>query len=88
MNEEQGAQSHFLDLCELLAVPKPGSEAGYLFEEKNSVIGGRTGYADVFRRGAFALGLILNRLIAIGMSELKIFRRGRTAVLNSLDMVI
>ncbi|WP_051675679.1 hypothetical protein [Polaromonas glacialis] len=49
LNEEQGAQSHFLDLCELLAVPKPGSEAGYLFEEKNSVIGGRTGYADVFR---------------------------------------
>lgn len=54
LNEEQGAQSHFLDLCELLAVPKPGSEAGYLFEEKGSVIGGRTGFADVFRRGAFA----------------------------------
>ena len=54
LNEEQGAQSHFLDLCELLAVPKPGSEAGYLFEEKNSIIGGRTGYADVFRHGAFA----------------------------------
>ncbi len=54
LNEEQGAQSHFLDLCELLGVPKPGSEEGYLFEEKNSVIGGRTGYADVFRRGAFA----------------------------------
>lgn len=54
LNEEQGAQSHFLDLCELLGVPKPGSEAGYLFEEKNTVIGGRTGYADVFKRGAFA----------------------------------
>ncbi|MDB5932183.1 MAG: adenine-specific methyltransferase protein class [Polaromonas sp.] len=54
LNEEQGAQSHFLDLCELLAVPKPGSEPGYLFEEKNFVLGGRTGYADVFRRGAFA----------------------------------
>ncbi len=54
LNEEQGAQSHFLDLCELLAVPKPGSEPGYLFEEKGSVIGGRTGYADVFRQGAFA----------------------------------
>jgi hypothetical protein len=54
LNEEQGAQSHFLDLCELLAVPKPGSEDGYLFEEKNFVLGGRTGYADVFRRGAFA----------------------------------
>ena len=35
-------------------MPKPGSEDGYLFEEKNLVIGGRTGYADVFRRGAFA----------------------------------
>ena len=35
-------------------MPKPGSEAGYLFEEKNFVLGGRTGYADVFRRGAFA----------------------------------
>ena len=23
LNEEQGAQSHFLDLCELLGVPKP-----------------------------------------------------------------
>ena len=54
LNEEQGAQSHFLDLCELLAVPKPGSEDGYLFEEKSSVIGGRTGYADVFKRSAFA----------------------------------
>jgi len=54
LNEEQGAQSHFIDLCELLAVPKPGSEAGYLFEEKNAVIGGRTGYADVFKSGAFA----------------------------------
>ncbi len=54
LNEEQGAQSHFLDLCELLGVPKPGSEADYLFEEKNAMVGGRTGYADVFKRGAFA----------------------------------
>ena len=54
LNEEQGAQSHFLDLCELLDVPKPGNEAGYRFEEKSSLIGGRTGYADVFRSGVFA----------------------------------
>ena len=54
LNEEQGAQSHFIDLCDLLGVPKPGSEDGYLFEEKSAVIGGRTGYADVFKRGAFA----------------------------------
>ena len=37
LNEEQGAQSHFIDLCELLGVPKPGSEDGYLFEEKSAV---------------------------------------------------
>src|SRR5665647_738717 len=54
LNEEQGAQSHFLDLCELLGVPKPGSTEGYRFEEKSSVIGGHTGYADVFMPGVFA----------------------------------
>ena len=54
LNEEQGAQSHFLDLCDLLDVPKPGSEAGYRFEEKSNVIGGRTGYADVFKSATFA----------------------------------
>jgi hypothetical protein len=54
LNEEQGAQSHFLDLCELLDVPKPGSAAGYLFEEKSHIIGGKTGYADVSLRGVFA----------------------------------
>ncbi len=54
LNEEQGAQSHFLDLCDLLGVPKPGSAEGYLFEEKSHIIGGRTGYADVFMRGVFA----------------------------------
>ena len=53
LNEEQGAQSHFLDLCELLGVPKPGSLEGYRFEEKSTVIGGKTGYADVFMRGIF-----------------------------------
>ncbi len=54
LNEEQGAQSHFIDLCDVLGVPKPGSEAGYKFEEKSALIGGRTGYADVFKQGAFA----------------------------------
>ena len=54
LNEEQGAQSHYLDLCELLDVPKPGSSQGYRFEEKSKVIGGHTGYADVFMPGVFA----------------------------------
>jgi len=44
----------FLDLCELLGVPKPGSAEDYRFEEKSAVIGGKTGYADVFKRGIFA----------------------------------
>ena len=54
LNEEQGAQSHFLDLCELLSVPKPGSQPDYRFEEKGDLIGGKTGYADVFKRNQFA----------------------------------
>ena len=54
LNEEQGAQSYFLDLCELLGVPKPGSAEDYRFEEKNRITGGLTGYCDVFMRGAFA----------------------------------
>lgn len=37
LNEEQGVQSHFLDLCELLRVPKSGSSEGYRFEEKSAV---------------------------------------------------
>lgn len=39
LNEKQGAQSHFLDPCELLDVSKPGSEPGYLFEEGTRVLG-------------------------------------------------
>ncbi|WP_293226820.1 DNA methyltransferase [Ottowia sp.] len=57
LNEEQGAQSHFLDLCELLGVPKPGS-AGladeYVFERRSLVLGEARGYADVFYRDHFA----------------------------------
>jgi hypothetical protein len=54
LNEEQGAQSHFMDLCALLGVPTPGSAPDYLFEQRGQVIGERSGYADVFKRGAFA----------------------------------
>ena len=57
LNEEQGAQSHFLGLCELLDVPKPGSPevAGeYLFERRSLVLGEARGYADVFYRDHFA----------------------------------
>ena len=54
LNEEQGAQSHFIDLCDLLGLPRPGTEPGYLFEQGGQVTGQRRGYADVYKRGAFA----------------------------------
>ncbi len=57
LNEEQGAQSYFLDLCELLGVPKPGSGEvahEYLFERGSRVLGEARGYADVFYRDHFA----------------------------------
>ncbi len=54
LNEEQGAQSHFIDLCDLLSVPRPGTEPGYLFEQGGRIAGQASGYADVFKRGAFA----------------------------------
>ena len=54
LNEEQGAQSHFIDLCDVLGVPRPGSEDGYIFEKQTLVLGDTRGYADVFKRGTFA----------------------------------
>jgi len=53
LNEEQGAQSHFLGLCDVLSVAKPGSEPGYLFEQGSRLAGQASGYADVYKRGAF-----------------------------------
>jgi type II restriction/modification system DNA methylase subunit YeeA len=57
LNERAGAQSHFIDLCQLLGVPEPGDADNYCFERgvtKTGGAGGRTdGYADVWRRGFF-----------------------------------
>ncbi|MCM2294873.1 hypothetical protein [Rhodoferax sp.] len=30
LNERQGAQAHFIDLCQLLGVPTPGSAGDYM----------------------------------------------------------
>jgi len=54
LNEEQGAQSHFLDLCDLLQVPKPGSSVDYVFERSTFVLGESRGFADVFYKDRFA----------------------------------
>lgn len=56
LNERQGAQTYFIDLCNVLGVPQPSAEAGadYTFEKNTLVLGEARGYADVFKRGAFA----------------------------------
>jgi hypothetical protein len=54
LNERQGAQPHFIDLCQLLGVPTPGSEGDYIFEQDTLVLGEARGYADVFKRDHFA----------------------------------
>lgn len=54
LNERQGAQPHFIDLCQLLGVPLPGSTGDYIFEQDTLVLGEARGYADVFMRNHFA----------------------------------
>ncbi len=54
LNERQGAQPHFIDLCQMLGVPEPGTEGDYLFEQGTLVLGESRGYADVFKRNHFA----------------------------------
>lgn len=58
LNERQGAQQHFIELCALLGVASPtGSNDGdsdYLFEKGTLALGRQRGFADVFKRGAFA----------------------------------
>jgi type I restriction-modification system DNA methylase subunit len=56
--ERSAAQEHFLDLCELLGVPKPGDVdrhgAEYTFEKSTRKIGDTAGFADVWKRHCFA----------------------------------
>ena len=59
LNERQGAQAHFMDLCALLGVSTPGSSQqdgadDYIFEQDTLLLGEARGYADVFKRGFFA----------------------------------
>ena len=55
--EKSALQEHFLELCELLDVPKPaavdphGTE--YTFEKIVKRTGGETGYADAWKRNCF-----------------------------------
>lgn len=52
-SERSAAQQHFLELCELLGVEKPGG-SDYEFEKPARRIGDRMGFADVWKRHCFA----------------------------------
>lgn len=55
LNERAGAQPHFMDLCALLDVPTPGDAHNYCFERGVTKTGTGQGFADVWKRGCFAL---------------------------------
>ncbi len=57
LNERQGAQSHFNDLCDILGEPHPAHAdpkgVEYTFEKHVKKIGDEKGFADVWKRGFF-----------------------------------
>jgi type II restriction/modification system DNA methylase subunit YeeA len=58
LTERAAAQSHFIDLCEVLGQPHPAAadQTGdsFTFEKHVSKLKGGKGYADVWKRGFFA----------------------------------
>lgn len=54
LGERQAAQPHFLDLCRLLGEAEPTDPDNYCFERAAQKTSGRSGFADVFKRGHFA----------------------------------
>ena len=54
LNERQGAQQHFVELCAVLGVPAPTGGEDYVFEKGTLALGQQRGFADVFKRGHFA----------------------------------
>jgi methylase of polypeptide subunit release factors len=54
LNERQGAQQHFVELCAVLEVPAPVGGEDYVFEKGTLALGQQRGFADVFKRGHFA----------------------------------
>ena len=61
LTERAAAQSHFIDLCELLGEPTPTDAdpkgEWYCFERGATKTTGGEGWADVWKRGCFALGV-------------------------------
>ena len=59
--EKQIAQAHFSDLCRLFDHPTPAEDDPtgdhFAFEKAATKIGGGKGYADVWKKGRFRLGI-------------------------------
>src|SRR5664280_2235820 len=57
LSERAAAQSHFIDLCEVLGHPHPAaadqSGDSYTFEKRVSTLDDGKGFADVWKRGFF-----------------------------------
>src|SRR5713226_859804 len=57
LSERAAAQSHFIDLCEVLGQPHPAAAdqtgESYTFEKHVSTSDDGKGYADVWKRGCF-----------------------------------
>jgi hypothetical protein len=54
LNERQGAQSHFMDICQVLGVESPHDLDNYCFERGGLKLGTGRGFADVWKRNCFA----------------------------------
>ena len=54
LSERAGAQSYFLDLCDVLGVEKPSDPENYCFERGATRTGAGHGWADVWKRNCFA----------------------------------
>lgn len=58
LTERAAAQAHFIDLCRLLDTKAPTDDPdddGYCFERRITKSAGGGGFADVWKRGHFAL---------------------------------
>ena len=70
LKERSAAQEHFLDLCELVGHGKPAAldpqGEFFCFEKGAEKRGGSDGFADVWKRGFFAMSGPLSSKIRCG----------------------
>ncbi len=73
LSERSSYQQHFLDLCDMLDDPKPAASddegTSYTFEKRVEKTGGGTGFADVWRRGRFAIAFAMTHMAGSHLSR-------------------